>query len=178
MNDTVFVNLEVDLTLLNLFYGLCNIVGHCTALGVRHKATGTEDTTESTDLTHDSRLCDYDVNISPATLDLLDVFVKTHVICSGCLCSCFSIGVAEHKHFHLLAGSVRQGYHAANHLVGFAGIHTKANVNVKRCVKLGKSYLLYQGCCLFKSIGFPSFNLLGSLLLVFCQFSHCQLKFY
>ena len=69
VNDTVLVNLEVDFTLLHFLNGLGNIIGHSTALGVRHEATGTENTAEGTDLTHNSGLGDDDVNVSPTAFD-------------------------------------------------------------------------------------------------------------
>ncbi len=37
-----------------------------------------------------------------------------------------------------------QGYHAANHLVCFAGIDTQADVDVQGCIELGESHFFHQ----------------------------------
>ena len=52
MNDTEFVDLEVDFAGFHIFHGFAYLHGNRTGLGVRHKAAGTQDTTEGTDLTH------------------------------------------------------------------------------------------------------------------------------
>ena len=52
MNDTGLVNLEVDLTSLYVLNGVSDIHSYSTSLGVRHEATGTEDTADRTNLCH------------------------------------------------------------------------------------------------------------------------------
>ena len=137
MNDTVFVNLEIDLTLFHLFNGFRNVHSHGSAFGVWHKTAWAEYTAERADLTHDCGLGDDNVDVGPSTLDLVNVFVETHVVGACCFCSCFGIGVTENENSHLFACSVRKGYNTAHHLVGFTRVNAESHVDVDRCVKFG-----------------------------------------
>ena len=85
MHDTVLVNLEVDFALLDFLNSLCHIHGDSAAFGVGHKTTGAEDTSERTDFTHNRRLGDDNVNVSPSAFDFINIFVQTDIVGTGCL---------------------------------------------------------------------------------------------
>ena len=144
VNDTVLVNLEVDLTLLNLLDSLGYVDGHSAALGVRHEATRTEYTAEGTDLTHDSGLGDDDINVGPSALDFLNILIEANIVGSGGLGGCLCVRVAEHEHAHLLAGTIGECYHATYHLVSLTGVYAETYIHVERSIKLGEGYLLYK----------------------------------
>ena len=106
--NTEFVNLEVDLTLLHFLDSLSHVHGNSTGLGVRHQAARTEDTTEGTDFAHDSRHGDDHIHVSPATFDLIDIFIQTNIIGSGLFSRSFLVCSTQCKNTHLLTCSVGQ----------------------------------------------------------------------
>ena len=159
MHDTGFVDLEINLTLLHLLDGLCNIHGYGTALGVRHKSAGAEDAAQGTELAHHRGLRDDHVDICPAFLDLLQIFIKADIVSTCFLGSSFGIGVAEHKHAHLLTGTVRKRNHAAYHLIGLARINSETDIDIKRCVELLERSLLHLFSSLIECISLPGINL-------------------
>ena len=131
MNNTGLVYLKVNLTLLNLTDSLGNIHGYSTTLGVRHKTTWTQHTTESTNLTHDGGHGDDDINISPSTLNLIDIFVKTYIVCTCCLSFSLLVRSTETEHANLLSSTIREGNNAANHLVSLTRVYTETNIDIK-----------------------------------------------
>ena len=155
------IYLEVNLTLLNVLNCLSNIHSYSTALGVRHKTTRTEYTAEGTYFTHARGHCDDDIDICPSAFDLLDIFIKTNVVGTCLLGSCFLIGSTEGEYTRNLTCSVRKRYYATNHLVCLTGVNTKTNVHVNRCLKLGSGNFLYQLCSLLECVHLPCFNLLS-----------------
>ena len=108
MDNTCLVYLEVNLTLLHLTDSLGHIHGHSTALGVGHQATRTEDTTQRTNLAHDGGHGDDDIHVGPSTLNLLDVFIQTHIVGTSLLGSSLSIGCTEAQYTGNLTGTVGQ----------------------------------------------------------------------
>ena len=144
MYDTRLVYLEVDLTRLHFLDSSSDVIGHRTALRVRHEATRTEDTTEGTDLTHDSGHGDDDIDFGPATTDLLDIFIETDVVCASSLSFGFLVRSTECKHAHLLTRTMREGDDATNHLICLARIDAETNVYIHRCVELGVGDFLDQ----------------------------------
>ena len=161
MNDTSLINLEVNLTLLNLLNSLSDIHCHSTTLRVRHQTTGTEETAQRTNLTHARRHSDDDIDISPATFDLLNILIETSIVSTSCLSSLFLIWCTQSKHANCLTSSVRQRHHAANHLVSLTGINAQANIHIYRSIKLCCRDLLYELCSLFQCVCLPCFNLLS-----------------
>ena len=108
MNDTTLVNLEVNLTLLNLLNSLGYVHSNGARLGVRHKTTRTEDTAERAKLTHASRLGDDNINVGPTFLDLLDVLIKTYIVSTCCLSSCLLVGGTESEHANNFTSAIGQ----------------------------------------------------------------------
>ena len=90
----------------------------------------TQNTAKRTKFTHEGRLGDDDINVSPTTLDLLDVLLKTYIVSTSLLGSCLLIRSAESKNSGNLTCTVRKRYDATDHLVGLTGINTKTNINV------------------------------------------------
>ena len=170
MQDTELIHLEVNLTLLYFLNCLGYVHRYCTALGVRHQTTRTEDTAEGTDLTHDLRHSDDDVNISPTTFDFLDVLIQAYIVCT--FGSSLLVSRTECEYANDLTRSVGQAYHATNHLIGLTGVNAQTNVDIYRSVKLCSCDLFYQ-CGSFRDcIDFTCFNLLSSKSLILCQFCH------
>ena len=58
MNDTEFVDLEVDLTRFHFLNGFAHLHRNRTGLGVRHQAAGTQNTAQRTYLAHYVRRAD------------------------------------------------------------------------------------------------------------------------
>ena len=144
MDDPRLIDLEVDLTRLNFLDSSSDVVSDRTALRVWHQATRTEHTTQSTDLTHDSGHGDDDVDVRPATADLLDVFIEADIVSASSLSFGFLVRGAECKHTYLLPRTVREGNDATNHLICLARIDTEANVYINRSIELGIGDFLYQ----------------------------------
>ena len=174
MYDTGLVDLEVDLTRLHFANSLGNVHRYRTALGVRHETTGTQHTAESTDLTHDSGHRDDHVDVGPAALNFVDIFVETYIVCAGFLSSCLLIGSAEAKHAYRLTGTVRKGNDAAYHLVGLTGVNAETNVDIQRSVELGRGDFFHQSASFCKRISLTCFNLSGYQLLILRKFTHCS----
>ncbi len=161
MDNTSLINLKVNLTLLHFLNSLCYIHCDSATLRVRHQTTRTKETTQRTDLTHARRHSDDNIYISPTSLNLFNVFVKTCVISTGCLSSFFLIGRTETKDANSLTSSVGKRDNATYHLVSLTRVNTKANININRSVKLSCSDILNQLRCLVQSINLPCFNLLS-----------------
>ena len=172
MNDTGLVHLKVDFTGLHFLDGLADLHCHCSGLGVRHQSTGTEDTAQGSDLTHDGWSTDDDIDISPAAFDFLNEFVQTNIIGTSLTGFIFLIGGAENEYAGNLSCSVRKCHNATYHLVGLTGVDTETYSEVHGCVKLGVVGFLYQSACFQEPVLFPEINLLFSCLLVFSQFTH------
>src|SRR5574344_2358902 len=125
MNNTCLVNLEVDLATFGSLYSCADLHGDGAGLRVRHKSARSKDLSEGSDLCHDRRSADYDVDVSPASFDLLDIFIETSVVSPGCHRLFNLVRCAESKNSHDLAGSIWKGDASTNHLVGLAGVNTE-----------------------------------------------------
>ena len=172
MHDTSLVDLEVNLTLLHFTDSLGYIHSYSSTLGVWHQATRTEHTTQRTNLTHDGGHRDDDVDISPTTLNLLDVLIETYIVSTCFLSSSFSIWCAEAEHASHFTRSVGQRHDATNHLVCLSGVNAQTHIDINRSVKLGGGNLLHQGSSFFQGVCLPCFNLISYQLLILCQFTH------
>ena len=117
--------------------GLGDIHGHGADLGVRHQTTGTENTTEPTELAHHVRRRDDDVNIGPAFLDLGQILVRANHVRTGIL-GLLLLGTArDHENTHALAGAVGQDNGATDHLVRVTGIDVQPDRAIHGLVELG-----------------------------------------
>ena len=131
MYDTCLINLKVNLTLFYLTDSFLNVHGNSTTLRVRHQATRTEHTTQRTNLTHDGRHSDDNINISPTTFNFLDIFVETYIVSTGSLSSFLLVRSAEAEHADSLTRTIWKRNHATNHLVCLARIYTEAYVDIQ-----------------------------------------------
>ena len=161
MNDTSLIDLEINLTLLDLLDGGSNIHGNSTTLGVRHQTTGTEDAAQRTNLTHAGRHRDDHIDIRPSTLNFLNILIETYIISTSLLCSCLLIGGAKTKHARYLSSTIGKRNYTAYHLVGLARIYAETYINVEGSIKLDLGHILDQLSCLIQSVCLPCFNLVG-----------------
>ena len=161
MDDTGLVDLEINLTLLDFLHSLSNIHSHSATLWVRHQSARSENTSERTNLAHARRHSDNHIHISPAALDLVDIFLEAHVVGTSLLGSSLLVGSAKTEYAHYLASATWQRHHAANHLVGLTGVDTQTNVDVDRSLELGGGDFLHQLGCFLQCVGLPCFNLIG-----------------
>ena len=175
MDDTEFVDLEVDLTRFHLLNGLADFHRNRTGLGVRHQAAGTQNTAQRTDLTHYVRRTDDHVDVSPAGLDLVDILVQAYVIGAGSLCFGLLFGSTEHEHPHLLTRTVGQRHNAAHHLVGLAGVNAQADVDINGRVEFRERNFLQKSGGLRELVSLSGFHLSVGDLLIFCQLTHLRL---
>ena len=162
--NTELVNLEVDLTALHLFDSFRYVHGNGTALGVRHESARTEHATESTDLTHDLRLGDDDINVCPSTFDLFDILIQTYVVSTCLFGSCLLVRSTECENANHFTGTVRESYDAANHLVSLAGVNTQAYVDIYGGIELGGGDLFNESSRLLDGVELACFNLASSMV--------------
>ena len=178
VHNAGLVDLEVDLTALDVLDGVTDFHGNGAGLGVRHEAAGAEDLTEGTDLRHNGRGADDDVDVGPTALDLLDVFVETCIVGSCCLCLVHLVGGAERENAHDLTGSVREGDNAADHLVGLTGVNAEIHGELDGRVELGESNILQKSARLCERINLGVVELGHHRLLIFRSLTHsaCSIK--
>ena len=175
MNDTEFVDLEVDLTRFHFLNGFAHLHRNRTGLGVRHQAAGTQNTAQRTNLAHYVRRADDNVNVGPAALDLINKLVQTYVIGAGSLSLSLLLRSTEHQHAHLLTRTVGQRHNAADHLIGLAGIDSQTHVDINRSVEFRERNLLQKSGSLRELVSLIGFHLGVGDLLIFCQLTHLRL---
>ena len=175
MDDTELIDLEVDLTGLGFLDSLADFHRDGAGLGVGHQATGTEDATKSTNLGHAAGHGDDDIDVSPTTLNLGDILIKTVVVGTGGFGLFLLVGGAEHEDADGLTRAVRQGHAAANHLVGLAGVNTQTHIDIDGRVELREGDFLHNADSLFERIHFATVKFGDSFFLFFCQFCHVGL---
>ena len=144
MDDTKLVDLEVNLTGFGLLDGFTDLHGNSASFGVRHQATGTQNTAESTHLGHYAGHGNDNVYIRPTAFNLGDVFIKTVIISSGSFCLFFLVRSAEHEDADSLTSAMGQCHTTTHHLVGFTGVDTQTDVNIHRSIKLGVGDVLHD----------------------------------
>ncbi len=140
----VLVDAELDTTTLDVCDGLRDVHGHGAGLGVRHEATGAQDAAEAADLAHEVGGSNGDVEVGVALGDLLDELVAADLVgaCGDRFLSARTNG--EDEDAGGLAGAVRQGHGAADHLVRLAGVDTESEDDLNGRVELGDGGLLGQ----------------------------------
>ena len=172
MDDTEFVDLEVDLTGFHLLDGLADFHRNRTGLGVRHQSAGTQNTAQRTDFTHHIGSTDDHVNVGPAGLDLVNILVQTYIVRACSLCLGLLLGSTQHQHAHRLTGSVGKRHHAADHLVRLAGIDSQTHVDIHRSVEFRERNFLQKSGSLRELVSLTGFHLSVGDLLIFCQLTH------
>src|ERR1700743_2112975 len=107
MDNTGLVNLEVNFTTFNLGYSFTNFWCYCTRFRVRHQVTRTENTTQTTSLSHNAWHSYDNINISPSTFNFGYIIVQTYVICTCVFSFLFLIRSTKHQYSYSFTGSVR-----------------------------------------------------------------------
>ena len=140
----MLVDAELDTTTLDLLDGLRDIHGHGARLGVRHEATGAEDTAEAANLAHEVGGSNGDIEVGVALGNLLDELVAADLV-GACVDRFLSARTnGEDQDPGGLAGAVRQGNGATDHLVRLAGVDTQSEDDLNGRVELGDGGLLGQ----------------------------------
>ena len=142
MNDTEFVDFEVDFTGFHFRYSFAHFHGNRACFGVRHQTARTQNASERSDLGHYVGGRDNDVHIGPTAFDLFDVFVQSNIISAGLFCLVLLVGSAKHQNTHLFSSTMRQGNDTPHHLVGFARVNPEAHVQVDGSIEFRKGDLL------------------------------------
>lgn len=137
---------------LNVLDGGADVHGHRTRFGVRHETARTEDPADATDLGHDLRHGDADVEVGPTALYLVDEFVEADEIGAGVFSFLFLVGSDEGEYALGLTGAVGQGDRTPQGLVGLPRVDAQADVHVDRSVEFGEVDLFHEGHCLFERI--------------------------
>ena len=143
MNDVCLVKTILDLTSLSFLNSLSYIRGNSTSLGVRHKASRTEDLTESTNNTHHVGSCDNNLEVHPAAVDLSNGVVVSDVVSASVLGSLLLVSLAEYQGAYLLTGTVGQNNCASDLLVSVTGVNAQTNVQLNGLVELSLCSLAY-----------------------------------
>ena len=111
-------------------------------LGAGHEAAGAQHATQLADNAHHVGRGQNDVEIGPALFNASGQVLGAHVIGAGLRRQGLPIGAGEDHNFHLAARAARQRHNAAHLLVGVARVHTHAQMDFHRLVKLGGGGLL------------------------------------
>src|SRR3569833_146298 len=168
MDDTGFVNLEVDLTTFYLGNRFTYICSNGARFRVWHQVARTENTTQTTYLSHYTWHSYDNINISPSAFNLGNIVVQPNKIRTCVLSFLFLIRSTKHQYTYSFAGSVRKGSNTANHLIGLARINTQANIDIYRSIKLGSGNILYQCRCILQRVSLVSLNFGLCRFLIFC----------
>ena len=144
MHVGVLVELEFNLSALDIGNSFAHIRSHGASLGVWHQATRTQDLTECSNLAHELRGRHSCVKVGVATGDLLNQFVASDLIGASCQRSLRGGASCEHEDASNLSGSVGQADGATHHLVCFALVDTKLDSHLDGGIKLGRAGLLGQ----------------------------------
>src|SRR5690554_2695361 len=83
MDDTCFINLEINLTTLDIGHSFTDIRRHCTSFWVRHQVTRAQYAPQPSDLCHYTWHGNNDINVSPSSLNLADIIIQSHVVRTG-----------------------------------------------------------------------------------------------
>ena len=86
MDVASLIGAVLDFTCFNLADCLREIHRYRTEFRVRHETARAEDLTETTNRTHHIRRSDSDIEVEPATLDLLDDFIGANEVCTCSFC--------------------------------------------------------------------------------------------
>src|SRR6201988_1501994 len=104
MDDSGFVNLEVDLTTFYLGNRFTDIGSYGARFRVWHQVARTENTTQTTYLSHHTWHSDDNINISPSAFNLGNVIVQPNKIRTCVLSLLLLVGSAKHQYAYSFAG--------------------------------------------------------------------------
>ena len=145
MDVTEAVGLVLHATTLEFGNGLGDVHGNGAGLRVRHQTTGSEHAAQTTDLTHEVRRSDSDVEVQESTGHLGYEILGTDNVGSGVTSSLGGFTGGEYGHAIGLTSSGGQRQGAANDLVGLTRVDAEAAGDLDGLVELGGSSHLHLG---------------------------------
>ena len=131
------VHAELDTAALDVGDGLGHVHRHGAGAGVGHEATGAQDAAQAADLAHEVRGGHGGVEVRVALGDLLDELVATDLVRAGSEGLLGALALGEDDDAGGLAGTVRQGHGAADHLVRLTGVDSQTEDDIHGGVELG-----------------------------------------
>ena len=127
MNNARFIHLEVNFARLNLRYRPGHIKGHRSQLGVRHQSSGPQNTTEFPNSAHHIRGGNGLIKLKPATLNLLQKFIRPRVIGTGIQGLFFLFPFGKNSHPNFFSNAIGKRHRTSDHLVCMPGVNTQLN---------------------------------------------------
>src|ERR1700751_550725 len=117
MNDTGFINLEIDLTTFYLSNRFSHLGGYGARFRVWHQVARTENTTQTTYLSHYTWHSDDNIKISPSAFNLGNIVIQTNKIRTCIFSFLFLIRSTKHQYTYSFTGSMRQCCYTTHHLI-------------------------------------------------------------
>ena len=167
VDDVGLVQTVLDLTSFRFLNRFDNVRSYGAGLRGWHQASWTKDFTQTANNAHHVRACDDNVEIHPATLDLLHVLVSAGIVCTSSQSSIHLVALAEYHDANGFAGAVWQNNRATNLLLSVTGVNTQSYVDLYSLIKF--SLCGFQA--VFNSFGGvvqdSGINQLGAVLVFF-----------
>src|ERR1700730_17263955 len=136
MDDAGLLDPELHRAALRCLHGAGHVHGHGADLGVRHHAARAQHLAEPADQRHQVGRRYAAVEVDGATIDLLDQILGADHVGAGGPRLVRLDAAREHRHALGAAGAVRQGHHAADHLVGMTRIDAEIHGDLDGLVEL------------------------------------------
>ena len=140
VDDVGLVQTVLDLTSFRFLNRFDNVRSYGAGLRGWHQASWTKDFTQTANNAHHVRACDDNVEIHPATLDLLHVLVSAGIVCTSSQSSIHLVALAEYHDANGFAGAVWQNNRATNLLIRMAGMVAEKVKNPQ------EKYLMISHC--------------------------------
>ena len=174
VNVAKFINFKVNFTSFHFLHGLAYFQRYCSRFWIGHQAAWSQNLTQTTNFGHYGWHGDDYIYVRPAFLNFLNIFVQTHVVGPSFFGFGFTVGAAQHQYAHFTTCAVWKSHHAANHLVGFAGINSQTNININRSVEFSVGDFFQNFGGFLERIRLLSVIFGHCLFSLFCQFCHCS----
>ena len=139
--STGLIGTVLDFTCFNLGDGLREIHRNRTQFRVRHEAARAEDLTKTTDSAHHVRRSDSDIEVEPATLDLLDDFIGADEVCACSLGFLYFFAFCKDEDALGFTRAVWQDQCAADLLVSVFRINAETDMQLDGLIELLRSRL-------------------------------------
>ena len=171
LQDAGGLDAELDRAALGALHGAGDVHRDGADARVRHQAARAQHFAEPADQAHHVGRGDAAVEVDLAAVDLLDQVLRADHVGAGGL-GLVGLGSArEHADAHRASGAVRQGDHAAHHLVGMLGIDAEVHRDLDGLVELRLGALLDHLHRFSERIGLGGIDAFASR---FCAFSGCH----
>src|SRR5690606_36096110 len=143
MDDTCFIDLEINLTTLDIGHGFTHFGRYCTGFGVWHQVARAQNASQLSDLCHDTWHGNNDINVSPSSFDLADIIIQSHVVGTGCPGFFLLVGSTKYQNTYGFTCTMWQCGDPPYHLICLTRIYAEAYINIHGCIKFGGGDLLY-----------------------------------